>query len=137
MRSSALTAQFYEYHHICPKKLPDGSEAPQGRKVWYAVGSLTAIGSLVSIMDGYDYVEIDQSLMKFTFLEKREVVFVIGTTNLEFKITFQSLEESQEFYAIVYEDVKLSQTVSNIPFLVLFSPSAKRVKIFLVNSITG
>lgn len=109
--SAALSTELYKYHHVCPVKIPD-DEPPQNGKVWYVVGSLKSFVPQMAYTDEYDYMPIVQSTIKFIFLRENIVEFVIGTADLEFQIIFQSLQQGQAFYKIVYRDVDLSPAVS-------------------------
>lgn len=85
-------------------------------KVWCIVGVLRDHGHLTADMSPYDYVKLDESLIKFVFLKENMVRFVLGGADLEFNITFQSLAHSQSFYDKTYHNVNLSKAVSFIFF---------------------
>lgn len=107
----ALLDFLYNYHHICPQKLrEDGLQSFQFDKHWILVGSLKSF--VEGDPEPFDYKAIKQSLIKFVYLNETIVKFLLRSTDEKFQIKFQSLEQSQAFYAMIYHDVALSPAVS-------------------------
>lgn len=109
-----LLTAVYSYYQICPQKFPDdGFQPPERDKDWYFVGLLNSGSQAVSTdLLLFDYKSVKQSLIKFTSLSDTTVKFVSTTVSREYKIRFESLQQGQEFYKMIYRDVKMKRAVS-------------------------
>lgn len=96
----------YEYHHICSRK----PAFPHYETTWYFVGSFNGAEILSQVLPKHYYIVMLQSHMKFVFLKETKVKLRIE--DMEYEITFQSLEQSQAFYLMIPHDIAMKYAVS-------------------------
>lgn len=133
--AALLNEALYSYRHICRQKLSeDEPQHCQRQRNWFIVGSLTG-DETQSQMSPFNHVPIDQSLVQFTFLNKKEVKFLLRSTDIEIKITLQSLQQCHAFYALIYHNVKLDRAVSVV--LLMLTTYRQSLQTLLIDSTIG
>lgn len=108
----SLLDAIYEYHLICPQKLPDDEpQQPQHEKNWYFVGASKGSEAFSRNMSSFSYRRIKQSVIKLVFLDDTMVNFVTGLGEPDYKIIFQSFQQSRAFYKALGYGVNMSEAV--------------------------